>query len=100
MGGAVSSMHAERPSAEAGSTNLVTAPKGMPVFPLDPERDAYGLCAGDSFLLASFLTELDADAAYQALLPTDLGGDGEASWVQMFGPDKRLLPRLQNVMAD
>lgn len=98
--GVVSSIHADRPQTEAGYTHLVTAPKGVPVFPLDAQSDAHGLGAGDSFLLASFLTKLDADAAYHALLPEDLGGDGETSWVQMYGPDKRLLPRLQNVMAD
>jgi len=98
--GVVSSIHAKQPSTETASSPLVTASKGIPVFPLDPKRDVYGLGAGDSFLLAGFLTELDADAAYQALLPLDLGGDGEARWVQMYGPDKRLLPRLQNVMAD
>lgn len=98
--GAVSSIHAEQPSTKAGSTHFVSASEGIPVFPLDSDSDAYGLGAGDSFLLASFLPKLEADAAYHALLPEDLGGDGEASWVQMYGPDKRLLPRLQNVMAD
>jgi len=110
--GSVSSLSAERPSDGAGFAPAEVLPgntKEQRVetahcegegFPLDPEKDAHGLGAGDSFLLSHFLTESDADAAFHSFLPDELGGAGEISWVQMYGPDGRLLPRLQNVMAE
>lgn len=69
-------------------------------FPLDPERDVVGLGAGDSFLIAHFLTSDEAIAALHALLPDELGGSGEVRWMQMYGKDGRPFARLKSTQAD
>mmetsp|Transcript_72527 Transcript_72527/g.125856 ORF Transcript_72527/g.125856 Transcript_72527/m.125856 type:complete len:331 (+) Transcript_72527:76-1068(+) len=69
-------------------------------FPLDPNEDAFGLGAGDSFLMAKFLSKAEADSAYHTMLPTDLGGEGELSWVQMYNLNGQPLPRLKNTQTE
>lgn len=69
-------------------------------LPLEPHEDVFGLGAGDSFLMATFLTKADADFVYRALLPTDLGGEGELSWVQMYSSTGQPLPRLKSTQAE
>lgn len=76
----------------------VIVPLGAEVE-VESSVDAHGLGAGDSFLLAYFLSDEEADAALHALLPSELGGAGEVVWVQMYGSDGRPLARLKNTQA-
>lgn len=69
-------------------------------FPLDPERDAIGLGAGDSFLVSHFLSDEEAADAFSALMPCELGGMGEVKWMQMYGKDGGPFARLKSTQAD
>lgn len=68
-------------------------------FELDGEHDVRGLGAGDSHLIAHWLSIEDADDALYNLAPCRLGGVGESAWMQMYQNNGAPFARLKFTQA-
>lgn len=79
----------------------VSSSKPQPlIFPLDPDQDVAGLGAGDTVLISHFLNDEEAELAFRALMPVDLNGQGEVTWMQMYGVDNKPFARLKFTQAE